>query len=95
MREIWRVLAGRERVTEPRDVRDVHEQRRFGELANDLLAEGVFPADVGGHPGLGRRARSAWVVDAQGEIAMGIATVFTIQWNPYGQIRRTDEVRLS
>ena len=41
------MLAGGERITEPGDVRDIHEQRRLRQLADDLLAEGVLPADIG------------------------------------------------
>src|SRR5262249_15913039 len=49
------VLAGSERVAEPRDVRHVEEQRRIGKLADDLLAECILPADVRRHllPGEG------------------------------------------
>src|SRR5207247_5412389 len=34
------------RISEPGDVRDVHQQRRLRQLADDLLAEGILPADV-------------------------------------------------
>jgi hypothetical protein len=58
------VLRRCERVSEPRDVRHVDEQRRLGELADDLLAERILVADVRRHalardgerPGAGRAA---------------------------------------
>ena len=40
------VLARRKRIAEPRDVGDVDEQRRGGELSSDLRAEYVLVADV-------------------------------------------------
>src|SRR6267143_1507709 len=88
------VLGGSERVAEPGDVRDVHKQRRLGELADDLLAEGVLPADVRRDELTGERERLR-IFRAQGKIRErnreGLHNPAETGWN---ELTEGNEVRL-
>ncbi len=58
------VLRRRQRVAEPGDVGDVHQQRRGRQRADDFLAEGVLVADVHRDLLAGDAQRRLWFAPA-------------------------------